>query len=304
MAHSPLVSVIVPNYNHARFLKRRLDSVVSQTFKDFELIILDDCSTDDSRTVIEEYRSFSKVSVINYNTINSGSPFHQWEKGVRLACGEWIWIAESDDWADDSFLDYMLKEAERHPDCGLVYSLPKNFDKWLKPSEKIGPKAFAGSCFIGMLADNNVIPNVSGIIFKRDLFLSIDTSLFRDLKLCGDWFCYTLLSEKTNVLYCPMPHSYFRCHESNSSSNSVFMGLDFFEGIRVLEYIQSRYPFSRIRAYRKRGERLAYCRAAYGLDREVNRKICRVCKDKYPCILLWAKVFGMKLWISSHIVRG
>ena len=53
----PAVSVIVPNYNHARFLRRRIDTILGQTFKDLELILLDDCSTDDSRTILKHYAS-------------------------------------------------------------------------------------------------------------------------------------------------------------------------------------------------------------------------------------------------------
>ena len=102
---SPLVSVIIPSYNHEKFLKERIDSVLNQTFQDFELIILDDLSPDNSREIIESYRAHPKVSQIIYNEKNSGSTFFQWNKAVlSLAKGEFIWIAESDDVADPKFL--------------------------------------------------------------------------------------------------------------------------------------------------------------------------------------------------------
>ena len=75
-----LISVIVPNYNHASFLKQRIDSILNQTFQDFELIILDDCSTDNSREIIETYRNHLKVSHIIYNTENSGSLLNNGKK--------------------------------------------------------------------------------------------------------------------------------------------------------------------------------------------------------------------------------
>ena len=86
----PLVSIIVPNYNHAKYLPARMDSILNQSFQDFEVIILDDCSTDNSRTVIESYRDCEKVTNIVYNEVNSGSPFIQWNKGVNLARGSLI----------------------------------------------------------------------------------------------------------------------------------------------------------------------------------------------------------------------
>ena len=75
-----MVSVIIPNYNHSAFLKERIQSVLNQTYSDFELIILDDCSSDKSRDIIESFRSNPKVSHIIYNDRNSGSTFRQWNK--------------------------------------------------------------------------------------------------------------------------------------------------------------------------------------------------------------------------------
>ena len=76
----PNVSVIIPNYNHALYLQVRLDSVFNQTYQDFEVIILDDCSTDNSREIIEKYANNPKTSHIIFNDVNSGSTIKQWEK--------------------------------------------------------------------------------------------------------------------------------------------------------------------------------------------------------------------------------
>src|ERR1700709_2423208 len=104
----PKVSIIIPNYNHEKFLDLRITSVLNQTYQDFEVIILDDASTDNSRAVIERYRQHPKVSRIVYNTNNSGSPFSQWEQGMHLAAAEWLWIAESDDYASPGFLSSLV----------------------------------------------------------------------------------------------------------------------------------------------------------------------------------------------------
>ena len=95
----PRVSIIVPNFNHAAFLKRRLDSIFQQTMQDFELIFLDDASTDSSLAVFEDYAHDSRVTR-HVNQDNSGNPFVQWNRGLEMAAGEYIWIAESDDFAD------------------------------------------------------------------------------------------------------------------------------------------------------------------------------------------------------------
>src|SRR5690348_1753899 len=104
----PKVSVIIPNYNHAQYLNQRIDSVLKQTYSDFEVIILDDYSIDNSRDIIEQYRTNKKVSAIIYNEINSGNPFQQWDKGIQLAQGEYIWFAESDDWCELNLLETVM----------------------------------------------------------------------------------------------------------------------------------------------------------------------------------------------------
>ena len=116
------VSVIIPNYCHARFLNQRIDSVLNQTYSDYEVIILDDCSTDNSREIIESYRNHPKISHIVYNEKNSGSTFIQWEKGFELARGEYIWIAESDDVARSTFLEECMNAFSSYSDVSIVFS--------------------------------------------------------------------------------------------------------------------------------------------------------------------------------------
>lgn len=84
---TPLVSVIVPNYNHAQYLEQRLDTVFNQTYQNFEVIILDDKSTDNSLEVINRYKDNPHLSQIVVNEQNTGSPFKQWDKGINLAKG-------------------------------------------------------------------------------------------------------------------------------------------------------------------------------------------------------------------------
>ena len=115
------VSIIVPNYNHSRFLEERLESIFSQTFQDFEVILLDDSSTDNSVEVLKRYATHPKVRELLVNDHNSGSPFKQWQQGFALSLGEYIWIAESDDYADKDFLATLVPALKANPQLGLAY---------------------------------------------------------------------------------------------------------------------------------------------------------------------------------------
>ena len=123
---TPKVSVVIPNYNHAPYLKERIDSVLNQTFQDFELIILDDCSPDNSRDIINSYASNPHVSHIVFNEVNTRNTFIQWERGVQLACGEYIWIAESDDFCKPNLLESLMKIIEKRADMSFCYTLSQH----------------------------------------------------------------------------------------------------------------------------------------------------------------------------------
>ena len=120
--NTPLVSVIIPNYNHAQYLEKRIDTVLNQTYQNIEVIILDDKSTDNSLEVIEQYRNHPKVAQIVVNEQNTGSPFKQWDMGINLANGELIWIAESDDYNELIFLEELIAEWNRHSNVVLAFS--------------------------------------------------------------------------------------------------------------------------------------------------------------------------------------
>lgn len=244
---NPEVSVLLPNYNHLAFLKERLESILNQTYQDFELILLDDCSTDDSRTMLERYRNHPKVSAIQFNEQNSGSPFAQWRKGIELAKGKWIWIAESDDVADKCFLESLMKAVGQHPSAGLAYSHLQWIDAQgnVMYSEEDEDRIvfYTGEEFARKkLLYTTTIFNVSSAIFMKEVLLSVDWSLFDKMKMCGDYYLYTLLAKKTNVLeFCKVLDSY-RQHENNTSGKQLSsIGWGIIEGMPILNGIVRDY---------------------------------------------------------------
>ena len=117
------VSIILPSYNHKKFLKQRLDSIVNQSFTDWELIIIDDCSTDGSIEVLTDFVKLYKDKVKHFilNESNSGSGYTSWKKGIELANTEYVWIAETDDYSEVIFLEETIKILEQNKECALVF---------------------------------------------------------------------------------------------------------------------------------------------------------------------------------------
>src|SRR5690606_13224306 len=100
-----------------------LDSVYNQTYKNFEVILLDDCSTDDSVSILQRFAGDSKTSHFLVNKENSASPFKQWQNGFELAQGEFIWIAESDDFSELDFLEKIFKfRNDVSQEVGILYA--------------------------------------------------------------------------------------------------------------------------------------------------------------------------------------
>ena len=222
-----VVSIIVPNYNHDKFLKERLESIYNQTYSSFEVILLDDCSTDKSIEILELYRNHPKTSSYIINDKNSGSTFLQWDKGLQLAKGEYVWIAESDDFSEPSFLESLLKPFSKSENLALVFCQSNKVNmqgkitgNWISHTENFSDNIFQnnfymeGNYFIEKyLIHKNVIPNVSAVLFKKEYLDSILPLNFKPfMKYYADWFFYIQLLCNSQVAFVSESLNYFRYH--------------------------------------------------------------------------------------------
>lgn len=298
----PTVSVIIPNYNHARFLTQRVESVLEQSYQDFELILLDDCSSDGSREILESYRDNAHVSHIVYNDINSGSAFKQWNKGIALAKGEWIWIAESDDWADPQFLKTIVEGIKTHPKCGLAYCLSYMTDEEGHPLWEItandGIKKYDGKRFVTeKLVLTSTIMNVSSCVFRKELFKPEKQTLYEHMRLCGDWFFYMLLAEQTDVLKVRKPLNYCRRHGDNIAESADAKGLTFLEGSEILDYILKRYHVKKTYYSKFWGRQWAKYQKKWHFTKDVNLSILHKFIGRHRLIVLFYIIYRFKLWL-------
>lgn len=296
-----MVSVIVPNYNHAPYLCQRIDSILSQTYQDFELILLDDCSTDNSREIFERYRENPHVTRIVCNETNGGTPFKQWDKGIELAQGEWIWIAESDDWAEPKFLETLMAAVSVHPECGLAYTWTNWVDSegrllWKSPSSDAVNVYDSERYIKEKLLVCNSIANVSECIFKKSLYKGSQTYRYEWMRLCGDWFFYVLLAEQAPVVESQLLLSNYRQHSSNVSSEAEHRGLTFLEGIHILDYIRSKHSLKTADYAKSWGRLWAKYQRLYDFTPDTNEAVARQIRTKFPSIYIYYRLYKLR-WV-------
>lgn len=247
--NSKKVSVVIPNYNYENYIEERIDSILMQTYPIHELIILDDCSTDNSVNKIEEIIKKHPDVNINFvkNEKNSGSVFSQWQKAFSLSTGDYVWIAEADDSCSHYFLENVMKGFDS-PNVVLSYAESMRIDennkiislscrdwmlavssvKWNKSYINSGINEIQNA-----LAICNTIPNVSAVVFKKSNQVEIIEEA-KKFKISGDWYIYYKLLSNGDIAYCSKSLNYFRKH-SKSTSTVVSRELE----IRELLTIQS-----------------------------------------------------------------
>lgn len=256
----PRVSVIVPNFNYRNCLDRRIKSILAQTYTNYEIIILDDCSTDGSAEIIELYRDNPKVSNVVYNEGNSGSAFKQWKKGIDLANGELIWIAESDDFCDPCFLETLVSAFDKDPDCvisfcrsetvidgtptGMVHKMQKRMRKDF---------TMAGRSFCDKWQKHgNYIVNASGALIKKLCAQSVD-SRYTDYTGAGDLLFWFDAALQGNVHFFCKPMNKYSLHSGSQTAELSGRKLFFEESLRIREIFYKSGFLNNLEYYKYKG---------------------------------------------------
>jgi len=276
------VSVIVPNYNYEQYIHERLHSITAQNYPIYEIIILDDASSDNSRDVIKDFIQKQKIDCsLIINTKNSGSVFSQWKKGIDASSGDYSWIAEADDLSEPGFLNEVMEKFD-DPSIVISYCESKQMDssgnilcdnyleyvrdiscvKWLCNYKEKGINEITSG-----LAIKNTIPNVSAVVFKRDIIESVlqeNIELIKQYKNAGDWLTYTYVLRHGDISYSSKSLNKHRRHR-NSITISGFGAAQLNEISRVQKKIRDEFHVD-IASQRKAHEYLELLYKQFGLD--------------------------------------
>lgn len=213
----PAVSILVPSYNHARFISQCIESVQAQTFEDWEMIVVDDVSTD---ATVEIARSFSDPRIkVHVNGTNLGT-YGNLNRCLDLATADLAAVLNSDDYWRPTKLEKQVDLLRRHPECPFSYTRGRQTDpnggeevtvdeKWAEL-----PRAEVHDLRPWMVFDNRVL--ASSLVYRR-AFARFDDSL----RYSGDWVMVLRLCQRGPAAFVDEELMVWRIHDTNAHLNRI-----------------------------------------------------------------------------------
>lgn len=216
-----MISIVIPLYNTSKYLRKCLDSICSQSYKNWECILVDDCSTDNSYEIALEYMSRDKRFKVHKNAENLGCGLTR-RRGISLAKGEWFSFVDSDDYIDNTFLEDMLNTCiENNCDiaiCG-TYNRDANYNY---KSQDLAEKFYITSkeeLYRQYMTSSWILQYNGNKFYSRKV---IDKVEYSNLRFCEDSMTtYKWLWEADKVAVIPRSYYHYIKHsDSNSNHNN------------------------------------------------------------------------------------
>jgi len=243
----PKISVVLVNYNHSRYLDERIQSLLNQTYRDFELIIIDNGSTDNSVEVIRKYAVSSSIKTRFYE--KNVSPYQRWNEGVDLAEGEYLQIVSADDSCHPMLLEKLVEYLEKYPAINLVYShsldidddgneLPLSGKRLVHEVDRTRwSKSFldSGRNECRYMLFEFVIVNAGAVLMRRKAFIEAGGFDVR-LRLSADHMLFSKILFKSDFVFVAEPLNYLRRHP-NTITSSTKDDIHLEEKFQVINYL-------------------------------------------------------------------
>ena len=210
----PLISVIVPCYNHGEYLETAIESILLQSYKNHEIIVVDDGSTDNTKLVAKKYAEVKYV----YQT-NQGLSAAR-NKGIEKSTGKFLVFLDADDWLVPDALLTNLKHFEQDNEVAFVAGAYEFFYMWNNEKSQIWQTNLIETPYCHLL-EKNFIGMHASVLFQRWVFelFKYDTNL----KSCEDYDLYLKITRKFKVSVHTELIAVYRIHSNNMSSNFVLM---------------------------------------------------------------------------------
>jgi len=216
----PAVSVIIPNYNYSKYLSQSIESVINQTHRPIDLIIIDDCSNDSSGALVSKYqRHHSFIRLIRHRKHQGLSAARN--TGIKHSFGTYLAFLDSDDWWEPDKLTLQLNKISS-TGVGIVYSHTHTYDQETHRIIGLDKAYLKGKVFNELLEGNRLKGSASGVLVKKDLFHQ--SGNFRTiLPAVEDWDLWLRLTAITKVDFVSKPLVTIRTHSKSVQTNQLKM---------------------------------------------------------------------------------
>lgn len=217
MNNSPLVSVIIPCYNHQDFVMQSLNSVINQTYHNLEIIVIDDGSKDKTPEILEKMSTEHDFFLEIQNNIGLSKTLNKAIK--KYAKGKYISVIASDDYWELDKISKQVKFLEKFKDNALVFGKAKIVDNNNVVLGNLGDNVTETLTFNSLLLDNKVIASTT--MFRKDVWQSVGG--FNEKSYIEDWDLWLKMAENYKIGFINEYLGFYRRHGSNMSSNLLKM---------------------------------------------------------------------------------
>lgn len=221
-----MISIVTASYNYEQYIGETVQSVVNQTYSDWELIIVDDCSTDNSVDVIKSFNDERIKLFVNEKNLGLKGTV---KRGIKEAKGDWVVFLESDDKIMPDYLEKKIQITKKYPDVNLIFNdceffgdqdRVETFNHALKKTRSIlCKKTYPSKMFYDFYHSNKIF-TFSAVMAKREDLLKINFEPKLDCLL--DWHLWIQLAYLNKFYYLPEKLTLWRLHKNSYISKSTY----------------------------------------------------------------------------------
>jgi glycosyltransferase involved in cell wall biosynthesis len=226
----PLVSVIIPTYNRLALLEETIASVRSQTFRDFELLVIDDGSSDGTGEWLESQPGIRFVTQTNSGIASSRN------KGAAISSGKWLAFLDHDDLWDPRKLEIQAQFAQKHPELGMLAIRHVRLGSKVKPQRK--PEWTMGDLFLKEYSESFI--HTSSVLIRRDVFENIG-GFPTQYRFADEFDVWLKIARSYPIAFYNEPLVFIRLYHSNTSHNRIGVRGDTYD-ILTKHYDPDRIP--------------------------------------------------------------
>lgn len=296
---SPLVTVILPSYNHCRFVEQSIRSVTGQTYANIQLIVIDDGSTDGSVDVI---RSLAEEFHFEFVEQRNAGLIETLNRAKRRIRGKYVALTASDDYWHPEKTARQVRYLEKHPGYALVHSRIRYVNEYSIELREIRERCTSGSVFPQLLLGEFHVHGLSALV-RADIFSQFEYGRF----YIDDLYMWLKIAERHPIGYLDEALAFYRRHDNHLTGNSEKMMLG--EKEIIDQFASSTYHPEAVMRWRERwfqywasrpGE--ACRKAAFAMGRElfVSRRWSVAMLSGWVR-LAWACVRGMRVTLASKV---